>query len=465
MAAVVAATAAAAAAFFPSPFVSGDMVFALIWGEQLLHGELSTFLPGPTPHPLAIAWGAIASLMGDGAGYRATQVVWGYLGLGAVVALAAAIAWSVWSPWAGVVTGLLLLLSPRIIGLALDTGYDLVFAALVLGAVLAEVHSRSRPLRVLALLAVAGLLRPEAWVLAGAYWVWRVSGWSPRHRVAATLLVALPPAVWATMDAVVTGDPLWSFHVTSSGSAVYRQHTAVENLVEGGRDLARYVGPLALAVAIAGLPLATRAGRDRLVPVLAPLAITLGGFAVLTVAGMASNPRYLLLPACLLAVVAGGVAAAGPGRSGRATAVAVAVGALLAVQVVARVDEPAAVRADMQRWVAWTEDAERLARQGPVAAVLEGCPRVAVPSVRVVPWFSYLSGRAPDRWSSDRLARTRPDAYLAPASDEVAAAYLTRRRFAGDATFTVPSRLRVLAETSAWRLYASPRSPCVRRAS
>ncbi len=28
----------------------------------------------------------------------------------------------------------------------------------------------------MALLAVAGLLRPEAWILAGAYWLWWLAG-------------------------------------------------------------------------------------------------------------------------------------------------------------------------------------------------------------------------------------------------------------------------------------------------
>ena len=52
-------------------------------------------------------------------------------------------------------------------------GYqDMPFAALVVGAVLLEARRPRRGVAVLALLAVAGLLRPEAWVLGGLYWLW-----------------------------------------------------------------------------------------------------------------------------------------------------------------------------------------------------------------------------------------------------------------------------------------------------
>ena len=49
------------------------------------------------------------------------------------------------------------------------------FAALVIGAVLLEARHRKRGYAVLVLLAVAGLLRPEAWLLSGLYvlYIWR----------------------------------------------------------------------------------------------------------------------------------------------------------------------------------------------------------------------------------------------------------------------------------------------------
>ena len=69
----------------------------------------------------------------------------------------------------------------------------------------------------LLLLAAAGMLRPEAWVLAGL----TGCGWCRAHLAAASELrgaAALGPLVWTVTDFVVTGDPLFSLLYTS-GSA------------------------------------------------------------------------------------------------------------------------------------------------------------------------------------------------------------------------------------------------------
>ena len=68
------------------------------------------------------------------------------------------------------------------------------------------------------LLTVAGLLRPEAWVLAGMYWCWMARRASWRDRVLLALLAAVAPVVWALTDWAVTGDPLFSLHYTSSSA-------------------------------------------------------------------------------------------------------------------------------------------------------------------------------------------------------------------------------------------------------
>ena len=69
----------------------------------------------------------------------------------------------------------------------------------------------------MALLAAAGLLRPEAWVLAGLYWLWCLAGRGAcaRRGSALAALVALAPLGWALVDLAVTGDPLYSLHATS----------------------------------------------------------------------------------------------------------------------------------------------------------------------------------------------------------------------------------------------------------
>ena len=81
-------------------------------------------------------------------------------------------------PWVGVVAALVVLTRPAMERDALIGYQDMPFAVLVIGAVLLEARRPRRGVAVLALLALAGLLRPEAWVLAGLYWLYL---WPPRR--------------------------------------------------------------------------------------------------------------------------------------------------------------------------------------------------------------------------------------------------------------------------------------------
>src|SRR5204862_611117 len=85
---------------------------------------------------------------------------------------------------------------------------DVPFLALVVWAAALEAARPRRGLLPMTLLAAAGLLRPEAWVLAGAYWLWCFAGRSPRERGGLLALVVAAPLGWALVDLAVTGDPL-----------------------------------------------------------------------------------------------------------------------------------------------------------------------------------------------------------------------------------------------------------------
>src|SRR5919202_2928377 len=54
-------------AFFGHAFLNYDTFYALVWGDDLVHGRTPQYdLPvAPTPHPLATAVGALAALVGD----------------------------------------------------------------------------------------------------------------------------------------------------------------------------------------------------------------------------------------------------------------------------------------------------------------------------------------------------------------------------------------------------------------
>ena len=86
-----------------------------------------------------------------------------------------------------------------------------------------EIERPRRGPAVFALLAAAGLLRPDAWLLSGIYWLWCVG--LPTHpadnrtRLRYLALAAVAPVLWLGVDAIVTGNPLYSLHSTSGLAA------------------------------------------------------------------------------------------------------------------------------------------------------------------------------------------------------------------------------------------------------
>ena len=88
---------------------------------------------------------------------------------------------------------------------------DIPYLLLVLGALLVESRRRRAGAPVLVLLALAGLLRPEAWAFSGLYWLYLLPGRdAPAGLARLTLLAAAAPLVWLLSDLAITGDPLWS---------------------------------------------------------------------------------------------------------------------------------------------------------------------------------------------------------------------------------------------------------------
>jgi len=92
-----------------------------------------------------------------------------------------------------VLAALLLLTSMSILGWAASARYDIMFAALVMCALARELSRPRCGPAALVLLAAAGLIRPEAWVLGGLYWLWRLGDLDRRGSVLYALLVAAGP--------------------------------------------------------------------------------------------------------------------------------------------------------------------------------------------------------------------------------------------------------------------------------
>src|SRR3954451_4706826 len=202
---VIAGVAVLVKLVFGPWYLNYDARYALLWARDISRGLTPDYEAAfaPTPHPLSTAWSALALPFGE-SGDRV--IMWlTLLAFGALVYLAYRLGAQLFTPAAGVVTALVVASRPAIVRDTLLGYQDLPFACLVVGAVLAEASRPRRGTATLVLLAIAGLLRPEAWVLAGLYWLYlaRDLDWPARIRLAA--LVAVGPVAWLLMDLAVTG--------------------------------------------------------------------------------------------------------------------------------------------------------------------------------------------------------------------------------------------------------------------
>ena len=192
-------------------------------------------------------------------------------------------------------------------------GYvDAPFLALVVWAGVLEVERERRAAARRARDAARrspGLLRPEAWVLAGLYWLWALRAPArPRAAIAARRACSSAPLLWALADLAVTGDPLHSLHATSEladdlgrerglGAVPGRVRVVRRRDRAPAGRAARAVGAVAgacaarLARRCACRSRCSRAG-----------VITFVGTGVL---GLSILPRYLTVPAVALCLFAG----------------------------------------------------------------------------------------------------------------------------------------------------------------
>ena len=302
----------AAAGFFLYPtYPNYDSIYSLIWGRELLHLEPLSFeaYRAPTEHPLAIAVGAVLSIFGTGA-----DRLFLALTIASFVALVFglyALGRTAFTPLVGVVAAVLVITRFDFPFLAARGYIDPWYLALVVWAAVLELRRPRRGWSVLVLLALAAMLRPEAWVLAGLYVLW--AGWraSWGRRIGYAALAALGPVVWVLTDFLVTGNPTFSFTGTSELADELGRNKGVGAVPAATWsfliDLAKF--PVVLG-AIAGFFLALVLVPRRLVMPVVLFACGVGTFALVGAGGLSVISRYLLVPS-LMAMVLCGVAVGG----------------------------------------------------------------------------------------------------------------------------------------------------------
>jgi hypothetical protein len=284
-----------------------DVSFTLDWGRELIHGHVpDVHVSGAsTPHPLSIASGAFAALFGQGGLDVMRAVV--FVAGGAVGVALLAMGRACHSIAIGVVAALALMLSEPFVVATLGqaTASDLPSLAAVLGALALELSRPRCGVAPLVLLSIAGLWRPEVWLLSGVYWLYVAPGrdWRSRGRLA--LLAVSAPVIWAGTDLAITGNPLYSLTYTREATEAAKRPTGFTHAPAAlWSTLESYFSTPVLVGA--GLGVALDVWLRRLPRLLwVALALTVVSFAALGAANLPLDERYALPTTVLLAVYFG----------------------------------------------------------------------------------------------------------------------------------------------------------------
>ncbi len=288
--------AGAVIGYFALPtYPTYDSFYALLWGRDLLHLHLPDFrvYRGPTEHPLAIAFGMFCSIFGQGG---ARLMVFG--SIASFVALVVGLyrlGRLCFGPIVGWVAALLVLSRFFLENLATQGYLDISYTALIVWAVVLEVERPRRGTAVLLVLAAAGLLRPDAWLLSGVYWLWCSWRAENRTRLRYLALAAIAPAIWVGVDTVVTGEPLYSLTSTAGLAQQLGRTQGLSSIIANVWTFSVRIDKLPVLLgAIAGLGLAIWLTPRRVLTPLAALLVLIGVFVLEGVGGASVIDRYLL---------------------------------------------------------------------------------------------------------------------------------------------------------------------------
>jgi hypothetical protein len=393
---LLALCAGAIVGYFALPtYPTYDSFYALLWGRDLLHGHLPDLkvYRGPTEHPLAIAFGVICSIFGQGG---ARLMVLG--SIGSFVALVAGIyrvGRLCFGPVVGMFAALLMLSRFFDENLAAQGYLDISYVALVVWALALEVAKPRRGGVVFVLLAAAGLLRPDAWVLSGCYWLWcvwpRVGGIENRKALQYLGLALIAPIVWFGFDAIVTGNPLYSLNSTAGLAQELERTQGFTSVLTSTWTYAVRIDKLPVLLgAIAGGGLACWLMPRRSAAVLTVLVLQVFVFVAEGAVGASVIDRYLMgasaVALLFCAVAVGGWSLLQAGSKLRRVWMA---GAAALVLFGTYSAATTLSLASLQNTLAYHEDFHKglaVALAAPaVKAELKRCPLLSLPNNKLIP--------------------------------------------------------------------------------
>src|SRR3954451_2927073 len=292
-------------------FPNYDSYYSLLWAREALHLQPLSFdgYRTPTEHPLAIFFGIPLVLLGQG-GDRVLV----FFCVVSFVALAAGLyrlGRQCFGALAGGVSAVLLCTRFDFPFLAARGYIDIPYLALIVWAGALEVARPRRGLPVFLLLTAAALLRPEAWLLIGLYWLWFAWRATWRQRVGYAALAAIGPLAWAFLDWRVTGDPLFSLHHTGDTAEELGRASGLAAVPSSTQQFLVRLDKLPVVLGgIVGAALALWFAPRRAAMPAALFLSRVGTFVLVALAGLSVIERYLLVPS-LMVMVFSGVAVGG----------------------------------------------------------------------------------------------------------------------------------------------------------
>jgi hypothetical protein len=444
-------------------YMNYDARYALLWARDAWRGHKPEYLAdfAPTPHPLETAASSLALPFGD---HADTVIVWAVLlTFGAVVYLVFRLGETLFHRWVGIVAALAVFTRPALQRDAILAYQDVFFAALVIGAVLYEARKPKRGYAVPILLALAGLLRPEAWLLSALYLAYN---WRDGRRVPLAALAATAPLVWAVSDWIVTGDPLHSLHGTAELAVAADRRRHVWQVPYWTVQYFGYIvrEPLVAAIPI-GLAFAyVHRLRQAILPLAAAAAMT-AIFVIGPIFGLPLIGRYLRTPAELLSLFYGlavcGFVMLAPGKSRDRWRIAGLVALGLSV---AFLPWHAGMLRDLHRRShrdgALYADLKAVAQAPRVKAAFKACAPLSTADHRPIPYLRYWLGGDPGTVGTIEAKASPLGRLLLVPRRSLHAKRFYRENFPAR-TAKRPAGYRILFQNRTYRVYAAP--GCVTR--
>ncbi len=469
-AASIAALAAVIWLVVGTGLVNYDTLYALVWGRQIVQGHTPAVdVPiAPTPHPLGTLLGVLlsplsmlshAGVHGDPTTTATLALAFLALALLGWVVYALGAAW--FDPWVGALAAVIILTRQPVLDFGARAYVDIPYVVLVLGALLLETRRPRCGVPVLALLAVAGLIRPEAWLFSGLYVLYLIwAGERDGARIARLVAVAAAaPVLWMLSDWAIAGDPLHSLTGTRDTAQELGRVTGIGQVpTTAPRRIGEILREPVLVGALGGLILAWLWLRTRVRLAILAGVVSLLAFTLLAAAGLPILGRYLLLPASIGAVLCGAGAfgwralPAGDPRRRPWAWFGVLVLVLLVVFTPAQISRIRNLRHALARQDQIQDDLRALVHSPP-GLITARCRPVGVPNHRPVPLLALWLDLDPRAVISAQERRTALGTYVRPATPTVADDYILDPRDEDQSVAPPPTSFHLAGGNRSWLVY------------